>query len=73
VIIVYFYICCFFQQLSFLPESPNCSCEVITDFHPGLPDATFSDQKSQFGQIFEGLALEEVGIFYGHLVYSVAI
>jgi hypothetical protein len=45
-----------------------------------LPDGIFSDQKSQFGQILEGLALEDVGICYDHLVlfyvclvYSVAI
>jgi hypothetical protein len=33
---------------------------------PGLPDDLFSNQKSQFGKIFEGLAMEDVGIFYGH-------
>jgi hypothetical protein len=36
---------------------------------PGLPDGIFSDKKYQFGQILEGLAMEDVGIFYGHLVY----
>jgi hypothetical protein len=35
---------------------------------PGLPDGIFSNQKSQFGSIWEGLAIEDVGIFYGHLV-----
>jgi hypothetical protein len=29
----------------------------------------FSNQKSQFGKILEGLATEDVGIFYGHFVY----
>jgi hypothetical protein len=31
-----------------------------------MPDAIFSDQKSQFGLIFVGLAMEDVGIFCGH-------
>jgi hypothetical protein len=31
--------------------------------------ACFSNQKSQFGYILEGIAKEDVGIFYGHLVY----
>jgi hypothetical protein len=31
-----------------------------------LPDGLFSDQKSQFGSIFEDLAMEDVGVFiYG--------
>jgi hypothetical protein len=34
-----------------------------------LPDGLFSNQKSQFGKILEDLAMEEVGLFYGHLVY----
>jgi hypothetical protein len=32
----------------------------------GLPDGTFSNQISKFGQIFEGLGMKKVGIFYGH-------
>jgi hypothetical protein len=28
----------------------------------------FSNQKSWFGIILEGLGMENVGIFYGHLV-----
>jgi hypothetical protein len=38
------------------------------DFATGLPDGIFSNQKAQFGQIFGGLLMEDVGIFYGHLV-----
>jgi hypothetical protein len=34
---------------------------------PGLPDGLFSNQKSKFGENLEGLAMEDVGIFYGHL------
>jgi hypothetical protein len=33
---------------------------------PGLPDGLFSNPKSQFGKILEGLRLENVDIFYGH-------
>jgi hypothetical protein len=33
----------------------------------GLPDGIFSNQKSQYGYILEGLAMENVGIFYDHL------
>jgi hypothetical protein len=40
---------------------------------PGLPDCIFSNQKSPFGQILEGLAKEDVGIFFGHLVYFIDI
>jgi hypothetical protein len=38
-------------------------------FQAGLPDGIFSIQKSQFGKICEGLALDDFGLFYGHLVY----
>jgi hypothetical protein len=38
-----------------------------------LPDGLFSNPKSQFGQILKVLAMENLGIFYGHLVYFVAI
>jgi hypothetical protein len=34
-----------------------------------LPDGFFSNQKSQFGKILEGLRWENVDIFYGHLEY----
>jgi hypothetical protein len=34
-----------------------------------LPDDLFSNQKSQFGKNFEGLRLDNVEIFYGHLEY----
>jgi hypothetical protein len=30
----------------------------------GLPDGLFSNQKFQFGQIFEGLRLEKMDLFY---------
>jgi hypothetical protein len=49
-----------------------------------LPDGIFSNQKSQFGKILKGLAMEDVGIlmaflsilrpngiFYSHLVHFV--
>jgi hypothetical protein len=34
-----------------------------------LPDGLFSNQKSTFVYTLEGLAMEDVGIFYGHLVH----
>jgi hypothetical protein len=34
-----------------------------------LPDGLFSNQKSKFGKFLEGLAMEDVGIFYRHLVH----
>jgi hypothetical protein len=40
----------------------------------GLPDGSFSNQKSQFGKkIFQGLRLENIDIFYGHLEYLMDI
>jgi hypothetical protein len=33
----------------------------------------FSNQKSQFGEISEGLATEDIGLFYTHLVYFTTI
>jgi hypothetical protein len=36
---------------------------------PGLPDGLFSNQKSKVGLILQGLAMEDVGIFRGHLIH----
>jgi hypothetical protein len=33
----------------------------------------FSKQKSEFGKILEGLGIEKIGIFYGHLEFIIAI
>jgi hypothetical protein len=38
-----------------------------------LPDGIFSDQKSKLGFILEGVEMENVGIFSGHLEYIMAI
>jgi hypothetical protein len=38
-----------------------------------LPNGLFSNQKSNFLQISVGLAMEDVGIFYGDSVYFMAI
>jgi hypothetical protein len=39
-----------------------------------LPDSLSSkNKKSQFGYILEGLEMENVGIFYGHLEYFMVI
>jgi hypothetical protein len=42
-------------------------------FRAWLPDGCFSNEKSQFGSILEGHAEEEIAVFYGHLVYFIAI
>jgi hypothetical protein len=42
---------------------------VLLQLNSGLPDGLFSNQKSQFGYIFEGLRLENVDIFNRHLEY----
>jgi hypothetical protein len=34
-----------------------------------LPDGLFSNKKSKFGLILEGLQIENDGIFYEHLVH----
>jgi hypothetical protein len=39
----------------------------------GLPDGMFSNQKSKFGYITEGLGMKKVGFFYGHSEYITAI
>jgi hypothetical protein len=39
----------------------------------GLPDDLFSNKKSQFGYIWEGLGMENVGVYYDHLEYFAAI
>jgi hypothetical protein len=39
------------------------------DAQSGLPDGLFSNQKSKFGLILEGLVMEEVAMFYGLLVH----
>jgi hypothetical protein len=44
----------------------------ITD-HTWLPEDIFSNEKSRFRSILEGIVLEDVGIFYGHLIYFTAI
>jgi hypothetical protein len=47
----------------------KCLSSQIAAHDPGLPDGLFSNQKSQFGSILEGLRFENVDIFYGHLEY----
>jgi hypothetical protein len=53
--------------------SPTHSRNPHTFIQSGLPDGLFSNQKSQFGYILEGLAMEDVGIFYVHLAYFMPI
>jgi hypothetical protein len=42
-------------------------------FKSGVPDDLFSNQTLQFRLILVGLAMENLGIFYDHLVYFTAI
>jgi hypothetical protein len=54
----------------------NVSCipySINRLFGAGLPDGIFSKQQSQFDKILEGLAMDDVGILYGYLVYFVGI
>jgi hypothetical protein len=55
------------RPLSIVPNAVACGfiCIVIVT-GAGMPDGLFSNQKSQFGQILEGLAMETVCIFYVH-------
>jgi hypothetical protein len=46
-----------------------CWWNFTRNEEPGLPDGLFSNQKSKFGQILDGLPMEDVGIFYWHLVH----
>jgi hypothetical protein len=50
-------------------KSSHKITSVGLSFPAGLPDGLFSNQKSKFGKILEGLAMEDVVIFYGHLVH----
>jgi hypothetical protein len=45
----------------------------VDPFLPGLPDGIFADQKFLFGYLLEGLSIENVGTFNGHLVNLKAI
>jgi hypothetical protein len=39
----------------------------VANLASGLPDGIFANEKSKFGYILEGLAMEDVHIFYVHL------
>jgi hypothetical protein len=55
------------EAAEYFPPTP------LTPATSGLPDGLFSNQKSQFGEILEGLILENTYIFYGHLEYFMEI
>jgi hypothetical protein len=42
------------------------TANTLQSSEAGLPDGIFSNQKFKFGKFFEGLAMEDAGIFYGH-------
>jgi hypothetical protein len=72
---------CNYGLYRFPKSTPAVKCQYVqwrffkfgfgkfVQFLTGLPDGLFSNQKSKFGYILEGLALEDVGIFYGHLIH----
>jgi hypothetical protein len=47
--------------------------QVRWTYEQGCQMVYFSDQKSQFGLILEGLGVENIGIFYDHMEYFTAI
>jgi hypothetical protein len=49
------------------------SAGPTSSLRPGLPDGLFSQQKSQFGYILEGLEMKHVGVFYDTSEYFMAI
>jgi hypothetical protein len=48
-------------------SEPTLHTEQDDNRKAGLPDGLFSNQKSHFGYIWEGLAMENVSNFYDHL------
>jgi hypothetical protein len=56
-----------------IPKAETRAWPRLMLSEPGLPDGIFSNQKSKFGSILEGIAMEAVGIFHGHVVYFKAV
>jgi hypothetical protein len=56
---------CFDERLRFY------MLDTAVPYRPGMPDGLYSKQKSQFAS--EGIILENVDIFYGHLEYFTEI
>jgi hypothetical protein len=57
------------QQITFLRRKETKPNKTVCMFvsgrgASGLPDGLFSNQKTQFGQIFEGLTLENVVTYF---------
>jgi hypothetical protein len=63
------YFKCEAQLLYQTQKKQICEQKVTPWSTAELPDGLFSNQKSKFGSILEGLAMEDVGIFYGLLVH----
>jgi hypothetical protein len=58
-----------FDAMTQEKNGKSCPAHFSFVWTPGLPDGLFSNQKSQFGQILDGLRLENVDIFYVHEEY----
>jgi hypothetical protein len=50
----------------------NLQKQLVTS-SPGLPDGLFLNQKSKFGDILEGLGMENVVKLYDHFEYFTAM
>jgi hypothetical protein len=61
------------SEKAFCDANAAMSIARFFEFTTGLPDGLFSSQKSQFGKYLQGLRLENVDIFYGHLEYFMDI
>jgi hypothetical protein len=59
----------FFQKSPIFRKSILLGKTPLPRIRTWLPDGIFSNKKSKFGYIFEGLRIENVAIFYAHLEY----
>jgi hypothetical protein len=75
VVVTLFFVTQFFFKLFFprnflKKQQRNDNCSTIT---AGLPDGLFSNQKSKFGSILEGIRKKNVYRFCDHLEYFTAL
>jgi hypothetical protein len=65
--------CCFPKNLFRVRKETNIFLLLCSTLDQGCQMAYFQTKMGRFGQILEGLAMEDVGTLYGHLVYFTAI
>jgi hypothetical protein len=61
------------EQIARTLNSRPFSYQQQSGLEQGCQMVYFQTKRSQFGKILEGLAMVDVGIFYGHLVYFMVI